>query len=205
MTVFRILLMRTFYLVFLLGIGTKLAHGQTGDDGKLVVKKKVGTVISPKLEKLRSRLDYMDSKQSYIFKICLLDSSIVQANSDIFYDQPSQKYYILYLKNDTIQKIYPEQTLLVSKKVNTEDESRRYVGVPTESCWRFCIIKGHMNGITFYLRSNPGVNEIQVDDSDFISITSSQAENYFKTSPKAYKYYLAKDYSKAIKVWNSSN
>jgi hypothetical protein len=142
----------------------------------------------------------MDDKKSFTFKVHLLDSSVVEANSDIFYDQSLRKYYIFYHKADSLRKIYPEQTLLLSKRVNTEDEFRHYVGIPTEACWRFCVLKGRMNGITFYLRSNAAINEIQVDDTDFLNINSVEAEAYFKTSPKAYKHYQAKDYRKAIKA-----
>ena len=198
----RLLITSLFLTYFLLNIKGLQAQNQSGDDGKLVVKKRVGTVISPKLEKLRSRQDYMDDKKSFMFKVYLVDSCVVEANFDIFYDKT---YYIFYLEADSLKKIYPEQTLLLSKRVNTEDEFRHYLGIPTQACWRFCVMKGRMNGVSFYLRSNAAINEIQVDDTDFLSINSLEAEAYFKTSPKAYEYYLAKDYRKAIKAWNAGN
>jgi hypothetical protein len=157
--------------------------------------------------------DYLQNSK-YTFKVTLKDNSQLDVKSKIYADTATHKSYLIYvnkaLKRDDPNretKIYPEQTLKISRQEVNFRGSYDVNGMPTDSCWLFKVVTGKINMYSHLseteMLNNMYLRAFQVGDGPVQKIDSASLVSLIKDSPKAMKAFNKKDYYKAIDKFNS--
>lgn len=136
------------------------------------------------------------------YYVYMKDGSVLEANSKIFKDKTSGKHFLYYSGNDSVSKIFPDQTIKVIKQHPYYELSKVPItGVPLDSCWRFQLIKGKINGYSF-LFENAKLNEFQLSNGEILSMDPKQLEPLLINNKKAYKAFLKTEYYRAICIYD---
>jgi hypothetical protein len=152
----------------------------------------------------------------YTYYVTMKDSSVLEIRSKIYADTLNHKSYLIYnnttLKHDDPnrkQKIYADQTLKINREWPNGIRSLDVIGIPTDSCWLFNVVKGKIN-IYSHLSEVEQLNNLylrafQTGNGPIQKIDSASLVVVIKDDPKAMKDFLKKDYFKAIRKYNSDS
>lgn len=154
-------------------------------------------IIEPKAAK---RLKYKINTWKYLYEIELKDGSVLTANSDILREKDSDKYFIYYFKDDSLIKIYPQETLSI-KKPNPYNMQEYVEGVPYKNQWRFKVLGGKINAFCYFLNGRQ-ITEIQIGKGEVIPLDPEYLRLQIQNSEKALDAWDKKDYYTAIKIHN---
>ncbi|MDB5121777.1 MAG: hypothetical protein JWN56_2995 [Sphingobacteriales bacterium] len=137
-----------------------------------------------------------------IYSIYMKDGSILKVNSNIFINPASGKHFLYSSGKDSVSKIYPDQTIkLIKQNPYYKIEEMPVEGTALDSCWRFKVITGKINGYSSFFKSVQ-LNEFQLNNGKIISIGSKELEALLISNKKAYAAFLIKDYYRAVKIYN---
>lgn len=174
----------------------------TFDVIEFLIGRRAQTKISRKKHK------YNRNVWKYIYFADMKDGARLEVNSSIFKDPESGKHFLYYNDKGLIKKIFPDQTLRIIKQnpylkeKNFKDifDDIPLVGVPLDSCWRFQVIRGEIDGYSSFYKSIQ-VNEVRLNDK-IIPVDSKELENILMGNQKAYEAFLNKEYFQAISIFN---
>ena len=150
----------------------------------------------------------------YAFEVVLKDSTKKQVYSMLYNDTTLHKNYLLvvnkkYPKSDTahrFQKIYPDQTLQISR-LDYYDKAIK--GVANDSCWLFKTISGPITAYSYLSeQSGPNFNPgtivcIQLNDGPIVKYNEDNLKQMVGDDADALENIQKKNYYKAIKKYNS--
>lgn len=162
----------------------------------------------------------------YDYRVVMKDGTVLTVNSKIHPDTAAHANYLLLVdkslkRNDPKreQKIYPSQTKEISRlktispfnpkgnQFPAKPDTSRLIGLATDSCWLFKLTPGKISSYYFLSESEmPDLmspTAIQFGTNPVEKLTPEILEVYIKDDEKAYKAFLKKDYSKAIRQFNS--
>jgi len=155
------------------------------------------------------------------FVVTMLDSSKKEFKSAIYTDSATKKHFIVYIdkkykKTDTnrYKKIYPSQTLnlvcVLVAKDDVNDNPGEYVpGIPTDSCWMFKVISGHISVYSFLVKNQsfpilPSTFVgLQLNGGPIIPYNEASLKSIIADDSDAMESFQKKKYEKAIKRYNS--
>jgi hypothetical protein len=154
----------------------------------------------------------------YDYEVILKDSTKIMVKSKIYNDTSKHKTYLLLVdksipKSDMAhreRKIYPDQTLGISRQVEAEDAANRpipFKGMPTDSCWLFKTITARISAYSFLGEqgddfSYSTITGIQKGNGPIIHFSPDNLKQMIADDPDAMKFFDKKKYPKAIDRYN---
>ncbi|WP_158825548.1 hypothetical protein [Mucilaginibacter lacusdianchii] len=152
------------------------------------------------------------SNNTYEFSVMMRDSSIKTFKSKIYTNVELHRTYLIY-QNDSLsktdpsreQKIYPEQTL----EANRVDGSYgTIVGVPTDSCWLFRVIRGKINAYAKLPEKKSlkaeSICAFQSGKTAILKLTATELGRFVMDDEEAYTALKKKNYLAAIQAYNKN-
>jgi hypothetical protein len=160
-------------------------------------------------------VDYL-SNPSYIFKVMMKDSSVLEIDSKIHVDTIKRMSYLVY-KNKTlkrsdtnrVKKIYANQTLKISRPNDMDYRMKTIEGFATDSCWLFKVIIGKINVYSHLSETinldNNYIMAIQAGNGLVQKRDSATLATFIQGNVKAMKALKKKDYYIAIYRFNNDD
>lgn len=150
---------------------------------------------------------------SYDYDVTLKDASVIEVKSKIYIDTAQHKCYLLYTNKELkktdpnrIEKIYPEETIKISRTLVTGAGFTTVNGLPAYGCWLFKVMAGHIDAFSplaeiddidsrYLLMFKPQDGSMQKLDS--LSLSEE-----IQDSPAALKALKKRDLYEAIRKFN---
>ncbi|HEY0669978.1 MAG TPA: hypothetical protein VGD22_17490 [Sphingobacteriaceae bacterium] len=151
----------------------------------------------------KKRQKYKMTVWKYSHKIYMKDGSTLNSNSKIFFDSLTNKTYLYYSSDDSLRKIYPEETTRISR-INPYKKDQQIDGLPAEKRWKFQVISGKINGYSSFTNSTQP-EEFSIGLNGYQPITSEILVNLLMPYEEIYQLYLKKEYYQAIVLYNKKN
>jgi hypothetical protein len=152
----------------------------------------------------------------YTFNVILKDSSTQAVNSIIYTDTVLHKNYLLFVdkkfpKSDSahrFQKIYPDQTVNISRVDLYSDLKNVVIGKPNDSCWMFKVISGPVSVYSFlseqdgYFSDPSSFIGLQLNNGPIFNFSEENLKTMIGQDTEALENIEKKDFLKAIKKYN---
>jgi len=152
----------------------------------------------------------------YDFKVTMKDGTVKVVTSKIYADTTTHKSYLIFVNKDLKRsdpnretRVYPSETVKISREQVDFEKKFDVEGVPTDSCWLFKVMKGKINAYS-HLSEVVDLNEaylraFQTGDGPIQKLDSAALAPLVKEDPKAFKAFEKKNYYKAIDKYNSDH
>ena len=162
--------------------------------------------------------------RKYTFTVTFKDSSTKQIKSRFYRDTTVKKNYLLFVDksyprsdSNRNKKIYPSQTINISREIVTEIVSvdRRggkvrsiaFNGIPSDSCWMFKVVSGPINAYSYLSETDEFTSPesmvgIQLDGGPIVKCDADNLKKMVGIDSDALKQINKKNYYKAIKKYN---
>jgi len=152
----------------------------------------------------------------YDFKVTMKDGTVKVVTSKIYADTTTHKSYLIFVNKDLKRsdpnretRVYPSETVKISREQVDFEKKFDVEGVPTDSCWLFKVMKGKINAYS-HLSEVVDLNEaylraFQTGDGPIQKLDSAALAPIVKEDPKAFKAFEKKNYYKAIDKYNSDH
>jgi hypothetical protein len=109
-------------------------------------------------KKARKHYQYKLNVWKYTYEVHMKDGSFIKANSDILQEGKGTSFFLYYSKNDSLRKIFPEETIKVIRP-NPYDNSESLIGYPDTTTWKFVLLEGKINA-TYLFNKGWQISEI---------------------------------------------
>lgn len=137
----------------------------------------------------------------YIYTVYMKNGDELKANSKIFRDNTTGKYFLYYVFKDSVTQIFSNETIRLSRQNPYKSLPVDVAGVVVNGCWRFQLIGGKINGFASFYK-NIELDEAQIAGGEVVPIESEQIKLLLQTNKKAYTEYLNKHYYRALMIYN---
>jgi len=137
----------------------------------------------------------------FVYLVYLKDSSRLKVNSNIFKDKVFGRHFVYYAGKDSLSQIFPDQTITLVKQNPFDNSAEDLIGIPSDSCWRFQVLKGRISAYSFLLNENR-INEIQFENGSIVPFDPKALEILIADDEEAYNLFLQKNYYGAIRRFN---
>lgn len=146
----------------------------------------------------------------HTFRVTLKDNTVLTVRAKLLADSVLHTTYLAYEDKSSAdsshtRRIYPKETRYIIKTSGAPATSE----IVTDSCWYFKISEGKINAYIVSAENDLYfaymISAIQQDKQPLNKFSPDLLEPMIKDDKKAYKYFLSKEYYKAIEQYNSDH